>query len=184
MRRCVHGRAPVTLATGLALVAAAAWAQTTAPPDREAVVRAASEVMTKARYCSLVTLGLDGELQARVVDPFAPDESLTIWIGTRVVTRKVAEVSKDPRATLVCYEPADQAYVTWIGRADVVREAAEKARHWKPEWAAYYKDANRGDDYVLIRFRPRRVEVVSPAHKLMNDPTTWQPASVSLSPGD
>jgi general stress protein 26 len=150
------------------------------PPDRARVIGAAREVMAKARYCSMVTLGADGELQARVVDPFAPDAALTIWIGTNAVTRKVAEVRKDPRATLICLDAGDQAYVTWIGRADVVTDAAEKARHWKAEWAGFYKDANRGDDYVLIRFRPRRIELISPAHQLMNDPATWRPVTVIL----
>jgi len=150
------------------------------PPDRAKVLNAAREVMAKARYCSMITLGLDGELQARVVDPFAPDEALTIWIGTNAATRKVAEVRKDPRVTLVCLDPGDQAYVTWVGRAAVVTDAAEKARHWKAEWAGFYKDANRGDDYVLIRFRPRRIEVVSPAHQLMNDPVTWRPVTVTV----
>lgn len=165
----------------LVLAAATAGAQGPAgPPDRATVVGAAREVMAKARYCSMVTLGTDGDLQARVVDPFAPDDTLTIWIGTNAATRKVAEIRKDPRATLICFDPGDQAYVTWIGRGDVVNDAGEKAGHWKAEWAGFYKDAYRGDDYVLIRFRPRRIELVSPAHKLVNDPITWRPVTVTV----
>jgi general stress protein 26 len=151
-----------------------------APPSRATVVQAAREVTAKARYCSMITVGLDGELQARVVDPFAPEDDLEIWIGTNRQTRKVAEVKKDPRTTLVCFDPGDQAYVTWIGRSDVVDDPTDKARHWKTEWTAFYKDGYGGPEYLLIRFRPRRIEIVSPSHKLMNDPVTWKPVSVAI----
>lgn len=151
-----------------------------APPDRAAVVMAARAVMQKARYCSLVTLGAEGQLQARVVDPFAPDEAMTVWIGTNPATRKVAEVRNDPRATLICADAAEQAYVTLLGTARVVTDPAEKAMHWKSEWSGFYKDTHRGDDYVLLRFEPRRLEVVSPAHTLLNDPVTWRPVSIDL----
>lgn len=159
-----------------------AAAQSAAPPtpDRAAIVAAAREVTVKARYCSMITLGLDGELQARVVDPFAPDADLAIWIGTNRHTRKVSEVKKDPRTTLICFAPGDQAYVTWIGRSDVVDDPTKKASHWKAEWTEFYKEGYRSAEYLLIRFRPRRIEVVSPSHKLMNDPATWKPVILDI----
>jgi general stress protein 26 len=166
--------------TGLAFPVAAVAQPGPAAPDRAAVVKAAREVMAHARYCSLLTVGLEGRLQARIVDPFAPDESITVWIGTNPVTRKVAEIRKDPRATLICFDPGDKAYVTLIGVAEVVTDAAEKARHWKTDWAEFYKDGPRGEDYVLLRFSTQHIELASPAHELMNDPVTWRPVSVEL----
>jgi general stress protein 26 len=151
-----------------------------APPDRAAILKVARNVVEKARYCSFVTLGEDGSLQARIVDVFPPDEQMVVWIGTNPVTRKVAEVKKDPRATLLCFDPAGPAYVTLIGRADVVTDAAEKAARWKEDWAPFYKDKNRGDDYVLVRLRPRRLEIVSYPDKLLNDPASWRPLSVEF----
>ena len=149
-----------------------------APPERLRVIAAAREVMQKARYCTLVTIGRDGHAQARVVDPFPPEEELTVWIATNPVTRKVGEIEKDPRVTLLYFDPAAQAYVTVLGRADLVRDRGEKAKRWKNEWSGFYKDENRGDDYLLIRVRPLRLEVVSGAHGLTNDPKTWRPVIV------
>lgn len=71
----------------------------TAPPRAE-VSKAARDVMEKARYCALITIGDDGHPQARVVDPFAPEEDLTVWIATNPVTRKVGQITQDPRVTL------------------------------------------------------------------------------------
>ena len=61
------------------------------------------------------------------------------------------------------------------GDATLVDDPAEKARRWKPEWAGFYADENRGADYLLIRVVPRRLELVSYADGLVNDPKTWRP---------
>lgn len=55
-----------------------------------------------------------------------------------------------------------------------------KAAHWKPEWAKLYKDENRGADYLLIRVKPSRLEVVSMKRGINNDAVNWRPVSVEL----
>lgn len=65
----------------LAVVAApfVAGAQGKTPaPKREALLAASREVITAARYATMVTNGLDGQPSARIVDPFAPDADLTV----------------------------------------------------------------------------------------------------------
>lgn len=116
--------AAVTLAA-LLCGSIAATGQDPAPPapDRSAILAAARELMGKARYCTLVTVGPEGHPQARIVDPLAPE---------------------------------------------------------KEDWAPFYKDRNRGDDFVLIRVEPRRLEIVSEAHGLLNDAKTWRPLSLDF----
>jgi len=139
-------------------------AQQTSPPDRAAVIDAAREVADSTRYCSFITVAEDGQPQARIIDLFPLEPDLTAWIGTKAGTRKVAQVQRSPRATLICFDAPRYAYVTLLGTAEVVTDPAAKARHWKPEWSRFYQDENRGEDYVLIRLRPARVEIASPAH--------------------
>jgi PPOX class probable F420-dependent enzyme len=172
----------VLLAVIAAGVAAPASAQAPKPgaPDRPALLKAARALMEKARFCALVTNGPSGYPQARAVDAFVPDADMTVWIATNPVTRKVAEVKKDPRVTLYWYEPAGPGYVTLQGRAAVVDDPAEKSRRWKEDWAAFYKDKNRGDDYVLLRVTPVRLEIVSYPDGLLNDPSSWRPLAVEF----
>ncbi len=168
-----------TLAACTALAADLGAQPPAATPDRAAVLRAARELMVKARYCGLVTLDDAGQPQARVVDAFEPEADFTIWIATHPATRKVQEIRADARVTLL-YVSGAEGYVTLIGQARLVDDPAEKARRWKADWAAFYKDANRGSDYQLIRVAPRRLEVVSYAHGVLNDPATWKPVGVEL----
>src|SRR4051812_22449684 len=159
-----------------------AFAQTpaTKSPSREEIIAAARDVMTAARYATLVTIGSDGRPQARIVDPFVAERDLTIWVATNPLTRKAADIKRDGRVTLLYFDAAASEYVTVIGNATLVADSATKAKHWKTDWAAFYKGGPLGGDYLLIRVRPTRLEVVAPNHGVLNDPVTWRPATIEI----
>ena len=149
-------------------------------PPRADVIAVAKDIMRDARYCTLVTIGPDGQPQARIVDPFTPDADLTIWIATNALTRKVQEVRRDSRVTLLYFNSATSEYVTVLGTAVIETGEVQKAAHWKADWAALYKDQNRGEDYMLLRVKPSRLEVVSVRRGVTNDPKTWRPVTVDV----
>lgn len=181
MRMPLATRALMLLALADAGPSFAQVAQGVAPPPPPAqVIAAAKEIMHAARYCTLVTIGVGGQPQARIVDAFQPDSDLTIWIATKPLSRKVNEIRLDPRVTLVYFSAPTFEYVTVIGTAVLDTDPVRKAAHWKTEWAGMYKDQNRGDDYVLLRVRPSRLEVVSPGRGMANDPATWLPVILEL----
>lgn len=151
-----------------------------AAEDSAAVLAAAREILAESRYATLVTVGPDGHPQARIVDPFAPEEDFSIWVATNARTRKAAEIALDPRVSLLYFDRTGGSYVTVVGRAELVRDSTARAQHWKEEWAAFYQDRHLGDDYLLIRVRPSRLEISSERHGLRNDPATWRPFIVTL----
>ncbi len=167
---------------GLLSVAQVASGQQTqkTPPTREAVLVAARSIIGKARFGTLVTLGEKGEPHARVVDPFAPDSSFTVWVATNRATRKVGEIKGDARVVLLWFEPGNPGYVSLSGHAELVADPSEKEKHWKTEWRNLYRDRNRGDDYLLVRIRPTHMEVVSYADGLLGDPSTWKPVTIDF----
>ncbi len=149
-------------------------------PPRTKVLAVAREIMEQAHHCALITLGGDGQPQARAMDPFPPAEDMTVWLATSSATRKVAQLRANSRVTLFYFDPKSQGYVTLLGRAELVRDPAEKAAHWKEAWSSFYKDKSRGDDFVLIKVKPSRLEVVSYMRGLANDPQTWRPVTLEL----
>ncbi len=176
-------RLPVVTALWLLVyLTPSAAAQTKAPaaPDRAQVVKVARGIMESARYCVLVTVGPDGHPQARIMDPFLPEGDMTVWLATNPLTRKVGEIKKNPRVTLVYFDASKVAYVTLLGTAGLVSDAAEKAKRWKEQWSKLYKDRNRGDDYLLIRVKPERLEISATAQGMINDPKTWKPVILEL----
>jgi general stress protein 26 len=149
-------------------------------PSRDKVIAGAKEIMAAVRYCTLITIGPDGQPQARVVDAVAPDSGFIVWIGTNGVTRKVADIRKDPRVTLMYFNESGQEYETVIGKAVVDDDMAHKAAHWKPSWGMMVKDGYRGPDFVLIRVQAVRLEVSSVKRGIFNDPVNWRPSIVDL----
>lgn len=173
--------APLLIAC-LLLTAASARAQN-APADsgeRARIVAAARAIVGTARYATLTTIGSTGHPQSRVVDPFEPDSSFSIWIGTNRLTRKVSEITADPRVTLLYFAPDAGEYVTVVGSATIVTDSTERVRRWKTEWAAFYEGGPLGEQYLLIRVRPLYLEVVSPERGILNDERTWLPVRIDV----
>ena len=161
-----------------------AAAQTTAglPPDRAAVINIAAGIMERARYCTLITLGDGGHPQARIMDAFPPEGEMVVWMATNARSRKVGEIRKDPRVTLSYFDAKTTSYVTLIGRATLVSDPAEKAKRWKEAWAKLYIDGNRGDDYLLVKVTPVRLEVSAEGEGVKHDPKTWRATVVDFPP--
>jgi general stress protein 26 len=150
------------------------------PSERAQIIAAAREVMKQAHYGTLVTIGEDGQPQARIVDPAEPDQEFVVWLATKNMTRKVSQLRKNPRATLHYFDRATMAYVTLLGGTTLVSDQAEKDKHWQASWAPFYPEGPKTADLILIRFAPRTLEVVSVRDKLMNDPQTWRPVTVEF----
>jgi general stress protein 26 len=170
---------------GLALLSAmalpsAAQSPPAPAPSRANIAAGAKDIIEKARYATLITIGLDGHPQARIVDPMTTDANFITWIATNPLTRKVNEIRRNPRVTLLYFDTTSSSYVTLIGRAALVTDDAEKAKHWKDEWSPFYETRDGKRDVTLIRLTPSRLEVVSPGRGLVGDPRTWLPLSITF----
>lgn len=149
-------------------------------PARAAIIAAATDIVQKAHYCTFITIGDDGQPQARIVDPLAPDAAFTMWIATNPLTRKVDQIRRNPRVTLSCFDAATSSYVTLLGRGELVSDVEEKQRHWKADWSQIYPNGARGSDVVLIKLTPSRLEIVSESRGMLGDPKTWLPLSIEF----
>jgi general stress protein 26 len=170
----------VLLAACLMPSAVTAQVPAATPHSREDIIAAARDVVEKARYCTFVTIGQDGHPQARIVDPIAPDAAFTIWFATNPLTRKVQDVRRDDRVTLLCFDTATSSYVTVLGRAAVITDPADKQKHWKDDWARIYPKGAAGSDVMLIRITPARMEIVSDSRGMVGDPKTWRPLAIDF----
>lgn len=167
----------VTIVACAALLLPAAGTARIESPERERAQAAAFEVMQAARYATLVTLGDDGHPQGRIVDPLLASDR-TIWVATNPLSRKVGEIRRDPRVTLVFFNAAANEYVTVRGRARLIPDAKTRAARWKAEWEPFYKARHEGRDFLLLEVVPRRYEVSSARLGLANDPVTWKPVVI------
>jgi general stress protein 26 len=111
-------------------------------------------------HAHIATIGAEGHPHVAKVWPALDGQ--TIWIGTRATSGKARNLRVNPEAALM-FEPAGEAYVS--GDVEVVSDLPTKQRIWDSgifpyPMAGLFGAADR-DDFVLLRFTPRRAIVMT-----------------------
>jgi general stress protein 26 len=111
---------------------------------------------------ALATITVDGKPWVRYCTPFA-DENLTIWMGTFVNSRKVAQIRKNPEVhlTVGVSDPGTaESYIQVQGRAEILTDPESK----KAAWGDHLKVVFSGPDdlnLAVCKITPYRIEYQS-----------------------
>jgi general stress protein 26 len=120
----------------------------------------------------IATVRADGSPHVAKVWPAVDVQ--TIWIGTRATSGKARNLRTNPGAALM-FEPQGEAYVS--GEAEVVDDLATKQRVWNSGIFPYPLEGFFGaadrDDFVFLRFTPRRAIVMTQGESGIRR-HTWQ----------
>lgn len=175
MRALLHALCLIAVLSPASVVAQVTTPGTAVPPGLESSAR---RIIAAVAFPTFITTDATGRPQARTVQPLAPDSTWTVWFATNPRTRKVREITRDPRVLLHYFDPATLSYVALIGRARVVRDRATKSAHWTSAWDKFYPD--RDTSVVLIAVQAERLEIVSSTLGIAGDAATWRPPSITL----
>ncbi len=142
------------------------------------VLQAAKGIISRAYFGTLITINTQGEAKARLMEPFAPEENFVIYLATNPKSRKVQEIRHNHQATLHYIDEPRTGYVSLYGNIYFVENDSVKKAHWKNGWEKFYP--NKSDAYMLLKFVPDYLEVISIRDSLNGDPKNWQPARVNF----
>lgn len=146
--------------------------------DSAHFLNVAREVMNDAGLCALITYDNTGKVNVRTMQPFPPEEDLTVWFGTNTMSRKVQDVRNNPDVVLYYESPDASGYVVLYGRVKLVNDKNTKTKYWMESWEDFYeKDRS---NYLLIKFIPETIEVLSTKHGINGDPVTWKVPCLEL----
>jgi len=143
-----------------------------------AVIGISKEIIESSYYCTLVTIDEDGQPRARIMEPLEPDSNYEIWLATNPKSRKIKQIDNNSKATINYFNKADLSYISLMGNAFIVDDDKIKAEKWKQGWEKFYK--NQKEDYILIRFIPQTLELISYNKGYSGDKRTWAPHKVDL----
>ncbi len=91
--------------------------------------------MAAQTYCALVTIDETGRPQVRTMNPFPPEEDMTVWFATNTRSRKVREMRRDPRVALYYSDHKNAiGYVQITGRAVLVDDMQEILKRKRAYW--------------------------------------------------
>jgi general stress protein 26 len=149
-----------------------------APVDRDTLMVAARDIISKTTYCGLVTVDSSGKPQVRTMNPFPVEVDMVIWFATARDSRKVKEMKANPKVAVYFSDHSTAiGYVNISGRAEVIDDKAllikKKREYWEgiPNWQ---------DIFVLIKIVPERLEVINYKHGINNDPNTFRAPAVEF----
>ena len=152
--------------------------ETTTEKRNPKLEETAREIMKAAYYCSLITLDENNQPRARIMEPFPAEEDMTIWLATNPKSRKVKQLKNNSKATLQYFDKGNLGYITLMGNAYLVHDEKAKQKYWRDSWESFY--ANQKEAYMLIKFIPNKLEVISTKHGIDGDSITWQPSGSSF----
>jgi len=146
--------------------------------NRDTLINVSKQIMGSARYCALITLDEKGNPDARIMDPFLPNDEMVIWFGTNLNSRKVKQIKNDSRVTLYYQEPNEAGYVLIKGQAYIVDDILKKQKYWKKEWSGFYSEDK--SNYTLIKVIPEKLEILDYQHGITGDSETWAAPSINF----
>ena len=143
----------------------------TVSPSRDSIISAAKEIIASVKYCALITIDSAGRADIRTMNPFPPEEDMSVWMATNTRSRKYAEIKNNPNVTLYYanHSKAD-GYVAIIGKAVLVDDQSEILKRKRDYWDQAFPDKKY---LVLIKVVPERLEVINYKRKLYNSEITW-----------
>jgi general stress protein 26 len=151
-------------------------------PDRAKIIAAARELMATQTYCALITLDETGRPQVRTMNPFPPEEDMTVYMATNTRSRKVEEIRRDPR---VCLYYADHSkaigYVAISGRAVLVDDMKEIQKRKRAYWDQSFEPGLK--NLVLVKVVPEQLDVLNYKQGVTANKVTWRTPSIEMGPG-
>ncbi len=146
--------------------------------EEQKIIQVARQIVDSTYYGTLISIDAKGQAKARIMEPFPPNKHFEIYLATNPHSRKVSEIRQNNRVTLHYFDKQRLAYASFYGKAFIVQDDSLKNTFWKAGWERFYK--NRKEDYMLIKFVPEYLEVISITDGLTGNKENWAPSHVDL----
>ena len=144
----------------------------------------ARDTVAKVTFCWACTVGEDGTVNARVVQPMplAPDWSVRFM--TRQQCRKVRDVERTGRLSLGYQYDPEYSYVTLVGRTRLIDDVDYKRSIWTERSDRFYPGGPADPDVVVVHLDTERIEMWSSLRKVAPDPYGLNSAVLARDGGD
>lgn len=144
--------------------------------DIKSLIEVAEQTVAAAGCASLITLDEEGLPSSRPVAAFAPDPEFSrIVIGSDTGSRKTIHVRNNPHIVLAYVDMQNRGYLTAIGEAEFSDNIEDRKTYWTDRFNAFFPGGPESDEYTLMIFVPKRLELRSFGLKVAEEPTHWSP---------
>lgn len=153
------------------------------PVDIDPILRIARKLIDDLAFCVAATQGEDGNVSARVIQPMKLQDDWTVNTITNRRCRKVREIERTGRMTLLYEHDQDKSYVCLVGQVEIVEDLELKRSIWTPGHYRWNPEGPEDPNTVFMRFRTERIELWSATYNILPPPAGYS-AAVLLRNGD
>jgi general stress protein 26 len=146
--------------------------------DTERLLPLARQLVAEVKFCVAATQDEDGSINARVVQPRPLGEDWSVDFLTNRRCRKVRDVERSGRITLLYQHDESHSYVSLSGAAEIVEDLELKRRTWTEAHNRWNLTGPEDPATVYARLRPDRIELWSASHGVMPEPTGYSAAAL------
>jgi len=147
------------------------------------LLQLARDTIDAVPSCLAITVDRQGDANARVVNPSKLTDQWTVRFMTDRRTRKIGEIERTGRMTLVYQHDAGGAYVTLVGRAAIIDDVDVKTAVWRPQSFKWHPGGPTDPNVVLVEFTAERIETWNSPHNIVPDPSKGLWAAVLVRDG-
>lgn len=101
-----------------------------------------------------------GSRSTRLVQHLLVEDDATVWVSTSPRTRKAEEIRTTADAVYAVEDRTTAAYAVLYAECRLVDDPDRRTALWLGAHAPYFPQGPLGDDFVLIRLRPYRIELM------------------------
>jgi general stress protein 26 len=151
--------------------------------DTERLLELARRLVGELTFCVAATQGENGDTSARIVQPRPLGDDWTVDVLTNRRCRKVREIERSGRMTLVYQHDQDRSYVCLTGPTEIVEDRELKRSTWTPAHYRWNPSGPEDPATVYARLHAHRVELWSAVHDVLPEPQGYS-AAVLLREGN
>jgi general stress protein 26 len=144
--------------------------------DSEPLLNLARKLIGDVTFCVAVTQGAGGDANARIVQPRPLCDDWTVDVLTNRRCRKVREVERTGRLTLLYQHDKDRSYVSLVGPAEIVDDVDFKRSVWTEAHYRWNPGGPEDPATVYLRLMTERIELWSAVHNVMPEPIGYSAA--------
>jgi general stress protein 26 len=109
-------------------------------------------VFSQIHFAMLTTRSAaEGNLVSRPVEVLQMDEAGALWIFTSAQSRKVQDISHDPRVNLTFADIADKLFLSVSGHARILADRDKLDELWTPAQTIFFPSGREDPHLVLIK---------------------------------
>jgi general stress protein 26 len=144
--------------------------------DTQQLLTLSRSIVDEVTFCVAVTQAEEGGANARIVQPMRATDDWTVNVITNRRCRKVREIERSGKLTLLYQRDQRHAYVCLVGSAEIVEDFALKRSTWTPAHNRWNPGGPEDPATVFMRLKTERIELWSAADGVMPEPTGYSAA--------